>query len=213
MRELFTALLGLVFLTLMVSVVWRWASRRFQLPCPAEFEFLLENPYVRHFAGADRIIQLGQIQAGMSVLDVGCGPGRITLPLAEAVGADGSVTALDLQEKMLNRVRERASQSGLGNIEFIHGGAGSGLLPNERFDRAILVTVLGEIPEREAALREILHALKPGGVLLVGELLPDPHYQTKQAVRTTGEAAGFEFMDCTGSVVAHTTRLRRPNNA
>jgi len=213
MRALMIALLGLVLFTLLGGFLWRWASRRFPLPCPAEFEFMLENPYVRHFASAERLIQIGEIQPGMSVLDVGCGPGRVTIPLAKAVGDDGSVTALDLQQKMLDRVRERARGEGLENIAFIHGGVGSGLLPVETFDWAVLVTVLGEIPEREAALREIFEALKPGGLLLVGELLPDPHYQTKQAVRNAGEAAGFEFIDCTGSVVAHTTRLRRPESA
>jgi ubiquinone/menaquinone biosynthesis C-methylase UbiE len=213
MRTLIAALLGLFFFTLVGSVIWRWASRRFHLPCPAEFEFMLENPYVHHFAGAKQLIKLGEIHPGMSVLDVGCGPGRVTLPMAEAVGEDGTVTVIDMQEKMLDRVRERARQKNLGNIEFIRGGAGSGLLPQATFDRAVLVTVLGEIPEREAALREILCALKPGGMLLVGELLPDPHYQSKQAVRTAGEAEGFEFIDCTGNVVAHTTRLRRPESA
>ena len=138
MRTLIAALLGLFFFTFVSSVIWRWASRRFHLPCPAEFEFMLENPYVRHFAGAKQLIQVGEIQSGMSVLDVGCGPGRVTLPMAEAVGEDGTVTVIDMQEKMLNRVRERARQNDLGNIEFIHGGAGSGLLPQATFDRARL---------------------------------------------------------------------------
>ena len=213
MRVLITALFGLVLLTLLGGFLWRWASRRFSLPCPSEFEFMLENPYVRHFASAERLIRLGEIQPGMSVLDVGCGPGRVTLPLAEAVGNDGSVTALDLQEKMLGRVRERAKEKALGNIAYVHGGAGAGLLPQAAFDRAVLVTVLGEIPEREAALREIFESLEPGGVLLIGEILPDPHYQTRTAVRKAGEAAGFEFIDCTGTVVAHTTRRRRPEYA
>ena len=212
MRTLIYVLLGLAALSLLCSLVWRWASRRIHLPCPAEFEFLLENPYVRRFAGADHLIQFAELQHGMQVLDVGCGPGRLTIPLAKSVGNDGSVTALDLQEKMLDRVRDRASHNELGNIDFIHGGAGSGLLPQERFDRAVLVTVLGEIPNRAEALEEIFHALKPGGVLLVGELLPDPHFQSKQAVRAAGESAGFEFIDCKSTVVAHTTRLKRPKD-
>jgi ubiquinone/menaquinone biosynthesis C-methylase UbiE len=202
-------LLGFVLLAAACGLLWRWASRRIHLPCPAEFEFMLENPYFNHFASAARLIQLGEIEPGMSVLDVGCGPGRVTLPLAHAVGATGNVTALDVQEKMLDRVRERALQQGRDNIACIHGGAGSGLLPEARFDRAVLVTVLGEIPDRHAALREILRALKPGGVLLVGEVLPDPHFQTRKSVRSACEAAGFEFVDCTSNLLAHTTRLRR----
>ena len=51
-----------------------------------------------------------------------------------------------------------------------------------RFDRAVLVTVLGEIPGREAALREIFEALRPGGILLVEETIRDPHFQTRSTV-------------------------------
>jgi len=213
MRTLIIAFAGFVLFTVVGSFVWRWAARRYPLPCPAEMEFLLENPYVHHFASSAKLIALGEIGPGMSVLDVGCGTGRNTIPLAEAVGGEGRVTALDMQERMLNRVRERAGEAGLDNIAYVHGGAGAGLLPEAAFDRAVLVTVLGEIPEQQPALREILRSLKPGGELLVGELLPDPHYQSQRAVRAAGEAAGFEFVDCTGGVIAHTTRLRRPAQA
>ena len=50
------------------------------------------------------------------------------------------------------------------------------------FDRALLVTVLGEIPDRDAALRAIFDALKPGGILSITEILRDPHYQRRTTV-------------------------------
>ena len=61
------------------------------------------------------------------------------------------------------------------------------------FDRAFLSTVLGEIPNREKALREIFDALASGGVLSVTEALVDPHYQSRRKVRRLAADAGFRF--------------------
>ncbi len=61
------------------------------------------------------------------------------------------------------------------------------------FDLVILVTTLGEIPDRAAAIRESFKALKSGGVLSVTELFGDPHYQSRSTVRRLIEEAGFEL--------------------
>ena len=56
-----------------------------------------------------------------------------------------------------------------------------------------LCTVLGEIPDREAALRQCYTALKPGGSLSITEIFPDPHYQSRATVQQLAEAAGFRL--------------------
>ncbi len=133
------------------------------------------------------------LSPGMRVIDVGCGPGRLTIPVAKALEPDGEVVALDIQEGMLERLRRRTDAAGLKNIQPIQGGIGQVEIESNSFDRALLVTVLGEIPDREAALREIYRVLKPGGVLSVTEIFPDPHYQTRSTVRTLCETAGFRL--------------------
>lgn len=170
-----------------ICLVWRYAA----LPCPWWMVPLLENPYFQLVAGADLLMDRAGIGPGMTVLDAGCGPGRLTVPIAKRVGEAGRVVALDRQPRMLRRLQSRLAEHGLASVETILGGLGEGRLPADRFDVALLVTVLGEIPDRAAALREIRASLRAGGVLSVTEVLPDPHYQTLARVRALAAEAGL----------------------
>lgn len=104
-------------------------------------------------------------------------------------------------------LRDRVQASGLSNIDPVHGGLGQGLLDVNQFDRAFLVTVLGEIPDQLGALQEIRRGLKPGGILSVTQVLPDPHYQSQQKVRLLCERAGFAFEEVFASWRAFTMNL------
>jgi predicted methyltransferase len=73
------------------------------------------------------------------------------------------------------------------------------------------VTVLGEIPDRAAALEEVYAALKPGGVLSVTEVIFDPHFQRRSGVTRFGTAAGFRERAVFGNRFAYTVHLEKPN--
>lgn len=171
-------LAGVVGAILLIAIAWRFASRRRSLPWPGWLRWLVEldNPFTKTTRAAV-IIEHLDLQPGMAVLDVGCGPGRLATPLARKVGQRGEIVAMDIQAGMLERARERARVAGLQNIRFLEAGAGEGRLDSNRFDRSTLASVLGEIPNREAALKEIFGALKPGGILSVTETIFDPHFQ------------------------------------
>ena len=170
-----------------LCVVWRVAS----LPCPWWLVPVLENPYFQVVAGAELLMDRAGIGPGMAVLDAGCGPGRMTVPMSARVGDAGRIVAFDRQPRMLQRLQERVADRGLGNVETVLGKLGEGLLPAAAFDVAVLVTVLGEIPDKVGALVEIRDALRRGGVLSVTEVLPDPHYQSLGRVRALAAAAGL----------------------
>jgi ubiquinone/menaquinone biosynthesis C-methylase UbiE len=85
-------------------------------------------------------------------------------------------------------------------------------LTGEQFERAFLVTVLGEIPDQEKALREIYGLLTPGGILSVTELLPDPHYQRQSVVRELALRTGFIPTVVYSNYRAFTMNLMRPES-
>jgi ubiquinone/menaquinone biosynthesis C-methylase UbiE len=202
---------GIVILGILTFVGWRLASRQHSLPCPAWLRWFVEldNPFFA-IARAKVIIQHLDLQSGMRVLDVGCGPGRLTIPLAERVGPAGEVVAIDLQPRMLRRAQEKAQRAHLINISFQQVKMGEGKFDLTQFDRAVLVCVFGEILDREAALRELFQALKPGGILSVTEVIADPHFQTHDTIRKLGNSAGFREKDLFGSRFAFSLLLEKP---
>ncbi|MBL8061786.1 MAG: methyltransferase domain-containing protein [Anaerolineales bacterium] len=168
----------------------------------------MDNPFTE-VNRARVITRLLGLVPGMRVLDAGCGPGRLTLPLAEAVGPQGEVTALDIQEEMLARVSKKVETAGLQNVKFLHAGLGEGKLPQAYYDRALLVTVFGEIPDRESALKEIYKSLKPGGILSITEVIFDPHFHRRETVLKVAQAAGFKEKNFFGKKLAYTMHLEK----
>ncbi len=209
MNHIFKFLIIVIASISVISLWWRFAAIRRSLPCPAWLGWLLENPYMEAVASAATILDQLDLEAGMSVLDIGCGPGRLTIPAAKRVGSTGTVVALDIQPAMLQKLEQRLEEHQISNVQTILGGIGQNLLQKETFDRAILVTVLGEIPNQPPALQEIYDALKPNGLLSVTEVIPDPHYQTQKTVRRLAEGVGFRLTQTYGNALAFTMHFRK----
>ncbi|MGD8592037.1 MAG: class I SAM-dependent methyltransferase [Gammaproteobacteria bacterium] len=207
------SLVGLVVVILVVFATWRLASRRQSLPCPVWLRWLVEldNPFTKTNRAAV-IIEHLDLVPGMTVLDMGCGPGRLTVPVAEKVEKRGRVVAVDIQAGMLRRAEAKAKKAGLSNIRFVQAGAGEGKLERDSFDRALLVTVLGEIPDRDAAMKEIFDVLKPGGVLSITEIIFDPHFQRRSTVTQIAERIGFREKRFFGNAIAYTLHFEKPNS-
>ena len=139
------------------------------------------------------------LRPGQRVLEIGPGPGRLLIPAAQRVLPGGEAVGLDIQPGMIERLKKRTKQADVTNLNVILGDATQPYFPPESFDVIFLCTVLGEIPEREVALRQCYQALKPGGRLSITEIFPDPHFQTRATVQRLAESVGFKFLEIQGS--------------
>jgi ubiquinone/menaquinone biosynthesis C-methylase UbiE len=165
--------------------------RKHPSACPYGQRFLIEAPHPLITRG--RLREALAPRPGETVLEVGPGTGYYTLPVAEWLAPEGTLHIFDLQQEMLDHAMRRATERGLRNLEPRQGDARRLPYGDDTFDAAYLVTVLGEIPDQEAALRELARVLKPGGRLVVGELAADPHMVREKRLRERGERAGLRF--------------------
>ncbi|MFH1034543.1 MAG: class I SAM-dependent methyltransferase [Pseudomonadota bacterium] len=135
------------------------------------------------------------VSPGMTVLEPGCGMGYFTLPLAQLVGSQGKVVVVDINPKMLQKVRARAEKAGLLErietrlakdnglgVEDLAGGV----------DFALALHVVHELKDQAGFFQEICAALKPGGRFLVaeprGHVSPDKFAQSLDLARAAGLA-------------------------
>ncbi len=187
-----------------VALWWR----RNPSACPYSQRFWVEAPHP--IITRARLREVLAPRAGERILEVGPGTGYYTLDVAEWVGEEGAVEILDLQQEMLDHTMERARERGIANITPTRSDATGMPYEDAAFDAAFLVTVLGEIPDQDAALRELARVLKPGGRLVVGELMGDPHYVGLKGMRLRAAAAGLRFEERSGSALGFFARFRKP---
>ena len=183
-------------------------------PAPAFMGRILDSDLRRKMQSPEKVIQRSGIQKGMQVLEVGCGSGAITTFVARAVGNKGNVYALDIQPKMLQQLEKKLSQPknrDITNIKLIESNAYDLPFDDNSLDLVFMITVFGEIPDRNKALQEIKRVLKPGGILAITEMFLDPDYLLKSTVTKKGGKAGFILDEISGSFWDYTIRFK--NNA
>jgi ubiquinone/menaquinone biosynthesis C-methylase UbiE len=149
-----------------------------------------------------RLDVLLQPRAGEDMLEIGPGTGLQSLHVAPQLGVGGRLAVVDVQQEMLEHVLARAAGRSIGNIQPYRADARSLPFAGSQFDAAYLVTVLGEIPGRLAALRELRRVLKPGGRLVVGEFA-DRHHVPLGTLVTLANDAGLHLVRRTGAPLAY----------
>jgi len=158
--------------------------------CPAWASFMLDNVIRRLLHRPARIV--GEyIRPGATVIDLGCGPGFFTIPMARMVGPAGRVIAVDVQQKMLDKLRRRTIRAGLQERITPHLCPGERIALQARADFMLAFYMVHETPDQAAFLREARSLLAPGGRFLVVE--PRFHVSPEHfaVLRETARAAGF----------------------
>jgi ubiquinone/menaquinone biosynthesis C-methylase UbiE len=180
--------------------------RRNPSACPYSQRFWVEAPHP--FITRERLREILAPRAGERLLEVGPGTGYYTLPVAEWLSPGGRLDVLDVQQEMLDHTLRRAREHGIDNITPALADARELPYADDSFDGAYLVTVLGEIPDQDAALRELARVVRPGGRIVVGELFGDPHMVTHSALAARAQAAGLRVDRKLGGALWHFTRLQ-----
>lgn len=109
---------------------------------------------------AEELVSALQLQANEQVLDIACGTGVTTRMARKAVGLNGIVDGLDVNNSMLSKAKEMAEGSGIGWIE---GDITNSDIPSSKYDVVLSQHGYHYFPDKHGALTEILRFLKPGG--------------------------------------------------
>lgn len=179
--------------------------RRNPSACPYNQRFWVQAPHP--FITRPRLRELLAPQPGERILEVGPGTGYYALEVAGWLAPGGQLDVFDLQQEMLDHTARRAAERGIANLVPTQGDARELPYADATFDGAYLVTVLGEIPDQEAALRELARVVKPSGRVLVGELLGDPHWVSPGKLTARAQAAGLRFERRLGSPLGYFARF------
>jgi ubiquinone/menaquinone biosynthesis C-methylase UbiE len=159
----------------------------------------LERPERVEEEKPDALVELLELKPGMNVADIGAGTGYISWRMAQKVGAEGRVYAVDIQQEMLEMLAKQMEKRGVKNVEGVLGTIQHANLQPNSIDLVIMVDVYHEFSHPHEMMESIVSALKPGGrVALVEYRAEDPevpikrvHKMTEEQVKREAEAAGL----------------------
>src|SRR5215218_7360881 len=181
---------GLVLVTAAGLLAYVTRQRKDPSAFLYSLRFSLDLPHP--FVTRSRLREILTPEPAQRVLEVGPGTGYYSLHAAQWLEPDGTLEVLDIQQEMLDHTMRRAHALGISNIVPRQGDAQALPYPDDHFDAAYLVATLGEVPDKERALRELRRVLKPGGRLVVGESQPDPHRVYFDELLRLTETAGLD---------------------
>jgi arsenite methyltransferase len=177
--------------------------------CSSFKRFAYEDPSRDEWQQPEQVIAALAIRPGDRVADLGSGSGYFTLRLAPAVGPDGKVYAVDVDEEMNEYLRQRVAEAGLANVDVILGRFEDPLLPDGGVDLVLIVDTYHHLEDRPAYFRNLRRDLAPGGriavidydgrkgwfVRLMGHTTPREELLREMAEAGYEVAQEFDFID------------------
>ncbi|MDQ1253905.1 MAG: hypothetical protein QG646_3111 [Euryarchaeota archaeon] len=136
--------------------------------CSYKKAWALDNWFRKLIHNPHKIVG-GYVKAGQTALDLGCGPGFFSLAMAEMVGEKGKVISVDIQEEMLQMVKNKSKQQGLDSRIILHKAQSDKLGISEMVDFALAFYMVHEVPDKRSFLNEVASHIKPEGRFLIVE--------------------------------------------
>ncbi len=164
--------------------------------CPWWLGYLLASPLRRLLQDPEEIVR-PYVREGMRILDIGCGMGFFSLPLARLVGETGKVVCVDLQDKMIRGLMKRAIKAGLSDRIDARICRQDSLAISDnagKIDFALAFALVHEVPDKERFFSEIYITIKQAGEFLLAEPrghVSKPDFETTISV---AQSVGFEVL-------------------
>jgi ubiquinone/menaquinone biosynthesis C-methylase UbiE len=203
-RRLVWVLLAIPVVLILLHTIVRIVRHFYKFPMPVFMADLIDHPLRRKFQPPYETAVRHGLEPGMTVLEVGPGSGTYTMGAARRVGAQGKLVTVDIEPKMIERVRRRAEAEGIENIEARVANVYNLPFEDGTFDVVTMIAVIGEIPEPERAMQEFYRVLSPSGTLVFSELVMDPDYPLANTLIRMAASAGFRLRTKIGSFCYYT---------
>jgi arsenite methyltransferase len=173
------------------SVVAQTGSARFANYAVEQLKYVPEDAVNDSF-GCGNPVAFSSIQPGQTVLDLGCGAGLDLLIAAEKVGSSGTVIGVDMTDAMLENATANIQASGLKNIQVRKGYVETLPIESDSIDWVISNCVINLSPEKDQVFTEIARVLKPGGQMIVSDIVAEnlPWWVRRSGVLTAACAGG-----------------------
>jgi ubiquinone/menaquinone biosynthesis C-methylase UbiE len=162
--------------------------------CPVELAGGLDNRFRRWLQDPQKILK-PYIKPGMTVLDLGCGPGFFSIEIANLLNGSGQVIAADLQQGMLDKVSHKIKGTRLESQIRLHRCKTDSIGLKEKVDFVLAFYMVHEVPDQERLFKELKSILKPDGRILIVE--PNFHVRKKafDAMLVTINKCGLRVLD------------------
>jgi len=158
--------------------------------CPWWFAYTFDNPVRRLLHRPEKVLG-SYVKEGMTAVDIGCGMGHFSIGMAKLVGVKGKVIAVDLQQKMLDRVKRRAERCGVDDRISLRLCRVGDIGVSERVDFVLTFWMVHEVPEVKTMFGQIQAILKDGGRWLLAE--PKLHTSLDRFEKILSEAIASGF--------------------
>lgn len=175
---------------------------------PAKYAFTLLIPFRNLFLSPKKLIQRLDLGKDQTVLEIGPGPGYFSTYVAKKI-KNGRLVLLDIQQEMLDFAKKRLQKRKITNVDYKLTNGNCFNLESKYFDRVFMVTVIGEVENKDKYLNEIHRVMKDDGILSISELAGDPDKLSIDELQSLVLKYGFKVMDVFGNKLNFTINFKK----